>query len=129
MAAGRVLVAAAGGGLGQVNQGPGPQVRVVGGVMRVEDPGQLLVGLVVTAGAERCGSAGELDLGQQQRQAPISRTRSAWTASSVAVAVSPRRPARTAWTSSAQAAHSGTASRRRCAWRIVVSGLPVGCGG
>lgn len=38
--------------------------------MRVEDPGQLLIGLVVTASAERNGSAGELDLGQQQRQAP-----------------------------------------------------------
>ena len=39
MAAGRVLVAAARGGDGQVDQGPGPQVRVIGGVMRVEDPG------------------------------------------------------------------------------------------
>ncbi len=39
MAAGRILVAAARGGLGQVNQGPGPQVRVIGGVLRVEDPG------------------------------------------------------------------------------------------
>ena len=68
MAAGRVLVAAAG-GFGQVNQGPGPQVRVIGGVMRVEDPGQVLVGLVVMVGAERRGSAGELDQGQQRGQA------------------------------------------------------------
>ena len=64
MAAGRVLIAAAGGGLGQVNQGPGAHVRVIGGVLRVEDPGQVLVGFVVTAGAEGGGSAGELDQGQ-----------------------------------------------------------------
>ena len=38
--------------------------------MRVEDPGQLLVRLVVTVGAQRRGSAGELDLGQQRRHAP-----------------------------------------------------------
>jgi Bacterial regulatory proteins, luxR family len=69
VAAGRVLVAALG-GLGQVNQGPGPHVRVIGGVLRVEDPGQVLVGLVVTAGAERRGSAGELNQGQQRGHAP-----------------------------------------------------------
>ncbi len=43
--------------------------------MRIEDPGQLLVCLVVTAGAERRGFTGELDLGQQRGHAPISRTR------------------------------------------------------
>jgi hypothetical protein len=38
MVAGRVVVAAAGGGLGQVDQGPGLQVRVIRGILRVEDP-------------------------------------------------------------------------------------------
>jgi len=37
--------------------------------MRIEYPGQVLVRLVVTAGAERRGSAGELDLGQQRGHA------------------------------------------------------------
>ena len=45
-------------------------MRVIRGVLGVEDPVQMLVRLVVTAGAERRGSAGELDQGQQRRQAP-----------------------------------------------------------